>query len=318
MKPILRKELSKKRNALKPESVRLLSKLVEDNLFEAFFFKNAEKIGLYFSKENEVLTERIILDLLEDGKRVFLPRIKKKELEFKEIKKLDALEKGSFGIMEPKENCLTINPDELDLVIVPCVAVDEQGNRIGRGAGFYDRFLTKNKGIKTICLAYDFQVLPKIRTEVYDKRVDFIITEKRIIKTKNEDREYKLLDGRKIADELLSELKKKIKEEGIKAKLAVILVGNHPSSEVYVKNKEKKCREVGIDFQLIRFKKNISEEQLKTKIKELNENKEVHGILIQLPLPEHIDTDRIINTILPKKDVDGLTKINMKNLANGN
>jgi len=307
MKTILRKKLIEKRNNLDAEFVKSKSEIIKNKLFKTELFKKSKKIGLYFSKGKEVSTIGIIKGILKSNKTLFLPKVDGNELKFKEIKKLENLEKGTFGIMEPNENCLLIEGNQLDLVVMPCVGIDEEGNRIGVGGGFYDNFLTKHKAIKTVCLAYEFQILKKFKTEHYDQQINFIITEKRIIKTKAKKNNYQLLDGKHLANKILLDLKNKIKSKMINARLAVILVGNNPASVLYVKIKEIKCKEVGIYFELIRFNKNISEEKIITKIRELNQNKKITGIMIQLPLPNHFDTKKVLGLISPEKDVDGLT-----------
>ena len=103
----------------------------------------------------------------------------------------------------------------------------------------------------------------------------------------------------------------------IKLKLAAIIVGNDPASELYVGIKEKKCKEVGISFDLIRFKENVPEGKIIQKIKELNNNENLTGILIQLPLPQSFNTNKILNTILLEKDVDCLTKVNREIVEKG-
>lgn len=127
---------------------------------------------------------------------------------------------------------------------------------------------------------------------------------------------YNLLDGKKLSEEILLDISKKIKEEKIKAKLVAILIGHDSASEIYVKKKSKKCKETGIDFELIRFEGNTSEE-VEAKILELNTNPEVTGILLQLPLPEKFDADKMINLIIPNKDVDGLTNTNRRKVKQG-
>lgn len=305
MKQNLREELIRKRERLSTAYVKEKSRDIRKNLFETLSFENADNIALYFSKNNEVLTQKIILDLLKEGKRVFLPKIKVKEneLEFREIKSLGDLEEGSFGIAEPKKACPVVDPDELDLIILPCIGVDEQGNRIGRGAAYYDRFLAKHSYIKSICLAYNFQLTKSLKPEEHDRKVNLTITDKKVLRTTPYP---KLLKGKKTAEKILDGLKKRVKKEKIKAKLAVVIIGNDPASEVYVKNKEHKCKEVGINFELIRFKKDVSEKKLIEKINELNKNKEVTGILVQLPLPRGINTNKVLNKVERKKDVDGL------------
>ena len=129
-----------------------------------------------------------------------------------------------------------------------------------------------------------------------------------------------IIDGKKIAEELRDKIKGDIKKISDKKKpgLAVILIGEHPASQIYVRNKEKVANEVGINSSILRFDENISEEDLKNEIKKLNDDKDVHGILIQLPLPKHISQKDIIQSIDPNKDVDGFHPINVGNLSSGN
>lgn len=118
----------------------------------------------------------------------------------------------------------------------------------------------------------------------------------------------KIIDGKKISQEIKDELKEKVaglKEQGIHICLAVIQVGNNPASTVYVGNKKKACAYVGIESLAYELPEETTEEELLNLVKELNEKKEVNGILVQLPLPKHIDEDKVIKTISPMKDVDG-------------
>ena len=128
-----------------------------------------------------------------------------------------------------------------------------------------------------------------------------------------------IIDGKKEAKLLREEIKKEIaslKENHNRApSLSVILVGDFAPSLIYVKNKEKNSREVGINSEIIRYPENITEREILNKIEELNKNENVSGILVQLPLPKQIDKEKIINAIHPKKDVDGFHPINVGNLS---
>ena len=130
-----------------------------------------------------------------------------------------------------------------------------------------------------------------------------------------------IIDGKKEAALLREEIKKEIlllKEKTKKAPgLSVILIGDYAPSQIYVKNKEKNSKEVGINSEVIKYPKDITEQEVLNKIKELNNDPEVSGILVQLPLPKHINKEKIINAIHPKKDVDGFNPINVGNLASG-
>ena len=130
-----------------------------------------------------------------------------------------------------------------------------------------------------------------------------------------------IIDGKKEAAVLRDKIKKEI--ESIKLKinkvpsLTVILIGDFAPSEIYVRNKEKNSKEVGIKSNVIKYKKDVTEKEVLNKIEELNNNKEVSGILVQLPLPYHISKEKIINSIDPTKDVDGFHPTNVGNLSSG-
>ena len=131
-----------------------------------------------------------------------------------------------------------------------------------------------------------------------------------------------IIDGKKEAENLRFEIKKEIKmlkEKTNRAPgLSVILIGNYTPSEIYVKNKVKKSEEVGIKSDIIRYPEDVSEKEILGKIKKLNEDNSVSGILVQLPLPKQISKEKIINLIDPTKDVDGFHPINVGKLASGN
>ena len=117
-----------------------------------------------------------------------------------------------------------------------------------------------------------------------------------------------LIDGKKISTEIKDELKvtvEELKKQGVETCLAVIQVGDDPASSIYVRNKKRACAYVGIDSLSYELPEETTEEELVKLVKELNENDNVHGILVQLPLPKHINADTIIRTISPDKDVDG-------------
>lgn len=130
-----------------------------------------------------------------------------------------------------------------------------------------------------------------------------------------------IIDGKQIAGEIREKLKQQIEQlpaSSVKPGLAVILIGDHPPSQIYVKNKEKCAREVGIQSKILKFENTITEQDLIKKIHTLNNDKTIHGILVQLPLPSHIDSKKIISEISPEKDVDGFHPVNVGNLSSGN
>lgn len=128
----------------------------------------------------------------------------------------------------------------------------------------------------------------------------------------------KIIDGKKFADALVQRVKnetEKIKNHGLVPCLVVVLVGDNAASEVYVKNKVKTTIAAGMESREHRLNKDISETQLLALIEQLNQDKSVHGILVQLPLPKHLDEHKVIQTIAPEKDVDGFHLINVGLLA---
>jgi methylenetetrahydrofolate dehydrogenase (NADP+)/methenyltetrahydrofolate cyclohydrolase len=131
----------------------------------------------------------------------------------------------------------------------------------------------------------------------------------------------KLIDGKAIAQEVRAEWKVRadaLKARGVTPGLAVIIVGEDPASKVYVANKVKACAELGLHSEHIVMPAETSEAALLAKIKELNEDKKIHGILVQLPVPKHIASDKVLNAISPDKDVDGFHPENVGALVTGN
>lgn len=126
-----------------------------------------------------------------------------------------------------------------------------------------------------------------------------------------------ILDGKMLRDKIFESLKAKLDKMQQKPTLAVIWVGENPASQIYVRNKKKTAEKLGINSLSIEYPSDISEEELLNKIKELNSDEKVTAILVQLPLPAHINKNRIIDAILPQKDVDGLTPYNLGKLFSG-
>ena len=129
-----------------------------------------------------------------------------------------------------------------------------------------------------------------------------------------------IINGKELAKKIRRELKKEVaelKENGINPKLAVIMVGDDPGSQVYVKNKSKACEKVGIEFEEYLYDSNLTEKELLDIIQKLNNDNSIHGILLQSPVPKHIDINKAFRTISPEKDVDGFNPINVGNLSIG-
>ena len=130
-----------------------------------------------------------------------------------------------------------------------------------------------------------------------------------------------LIDGKKIAAELREELKKEVSNLKVKHNkvpgLTVILIGDLTPSQIYVRNKEKSANEVGLKSEVIKYPDSVEENIILDKIQKLNKDETVSGILVQLPLPKHIDKQKVIETIDPSKDVDGFHPMNVGNLSSG-
>lgn len=187
-KKILRKEiLDKRKNIDKVEKEKMDRKIL-DKFYESKYYKEAKNIFIYISYDTEINTIEIINKCLKENKKIYVPRaeLKTRVMDAVEIKSLDNLMESSYGILEPSVDEPHIDPNELDLIVVPGVAFDRSGGRVGYGAGFYDRYFKKIdednvRRITKLALAYDFQVLDKVPTDENDVPVNYIITEKEFI-----------------------------------------------------------------------------------------------------------------------------------------
>ena len=182
----IRRKILKKRLSLSPEDIRDKSRQVFLNLTETVEYRNSQNIMFYVATRSEVQTEEMIKMSIKMGKNIFVPIILPECINLAPSKIFDfdiELEKGKKGILEPKKEYYRLFPTEnIDLIIVPGVAFDLSGNRIGRGFGYYDNFLRKvRSSAKIIALAFEMQIVKKIITDKNDIPVHKIITEKRII-----------------------------------------------------------------------------------------------------------------------------------------
>ena len=156
-------------------------KMVEELIKTSSFWKEASVIGAYKADNREILLD----GLIEGKKRFAFPRSTADRLyEMAEIKDFsNDFETGRFGIKEPKEECSRVEKRDIELWLVPAIAYDRNGNRLGHGGGFYDRLLEGSKGVK-VGICYSFQLLDSIPSKKWDQKVNFIITEKEIINTR--------------------------------------------------------------------------------------------------------------------------------------
>ena len=182
----IRRNIFKKRLSLSKDDIRNKSQQVFLNLAETVEYRNSQNIMFYAATRSEVQTEEMIKASIEMGKNIFIPIILPECINLAPSKIFDfdiELEKGKKGIFEPKKEYYRLFPSEnIDLIIVPGVAFDLSGNRIGRGFGYYDNFLRKVRSTaKIIALAFEMQIVKKIFVDKNDIPVHKVITEKRII-----------------------------------------------------------------------------------------------------------------------------------------
>jgi 5-formyltetrahydrofolate cyclo-ligase len=180
-KSSIRHDLISKRSTLSPEEVNKTSKEITKNLLRLRRFRNARRVVLYFPIKNEVNTEGIFRSAREFSKEIYFPCIEGSLLEFRRVSDLDELEPGNFGIPEPSRDSAKVEIMDIDLVIIPGVAFDRFGRRLGYGGGYYDRVLFKIDNKRRIGLAYNFQVLDSIPVEASDEEVGLIVTEAGVI-----------------------------------------------------------------------------------------------------------------------------------------
>ena len=179
-KESLRNLLLEKRDNTSFDLMKIASEKIQKKLKKIYVFKNAQKIGAYYPIGSEIFTQDIIQELLSQGKEVFLPKVVGDKMEFKKIKDFSSLEKGSFDIMEPKDDCPANN--NLDVILVPTVGISPKGVRLGYGHGYYDKFLAENK-ITTISLTLEKQIIKNIPKSEHDILIDWIVTEDKMLQT---------------------------------------------------------------------------------------------------------------------------------------
>jgi 5-formyltetrahydrofolate cyclo-ligase len=180
----LRRTLLDMRRSLAFEEVYAASAKAQQRLLSSGPFRSASRLSLYASSRNEVLTDDVFRKAAEDGKEVYYPRVVRgssAHIEFFKVGRLDDLSPGSYDIKEPVTAPGGVSAASFDLVVVPGVAFDLAGARLGYGKGYFDRAL-KGVGCQIVALAYDFQVLEgPIPVEPHDVRVSAIVTETRFI-----------------------------------------------------------------------------------------------------------------------------------------
>ena len=184
MKAGLKQSITEKRNSLSKEEILEKSGKIKDNLFVLEQYKKSKTVMFFVSFNSEVNTHEMIKEALK-AKTVIVPKVLEHEIEPSMIADFDSLvSTGKFGILEPIET-MKIAYKNIGLVLVPGIAFDILGHRIGYGFGFYDRFLAKVPKAVKIGLTFDFQVVEKVPHEEHDVAVDLIVTEERVVECKN-------------------------------------------------------------------------------------------------------------------------------------
>lgn len=181
----LRQQMKEKMRNLSYESYIKGSKASIKKITLLPEWKEAKTIGVTMSTRDEIDTASLIHQAWEDNKQIAVPKAdpKDKTMEFRVIRSFEEVLEAFAGIREPiLERTSPVEPDEIDLLIVPGLVFNEKGYRIGFGGGFYDRFLADYHG-KTVSLAFDFQVMKEIPTESFDLPVQIIVTNERVIRT---------------------------------------------------------------------------------------------------------------------------------------
>lgn len=179
-KEVIRRQLLEKRQALSRETCALASHSICSGLLQQAWYQDVEHICVYMAIRQEVDLTEFILQAWKDKKRIYFPRVCADTMDFYQISDLLQLEKGCFGVMEPVKEAMQYNPNTPTVMLVPGVAFSLEGNRIGYGKGYYDRYLSEYKeNLYPIGIAYEMQLLEAFQTEEQDVPMTEIITEKR-------------------------------------------------------------------------------------------------------------------------------------------
>ena len=176
----LRKQLLDARDGLSLDFMKITSKEIQENLRKIDLYRNAKTIGAYYSIGSEVKTQDILQEILNAGKELALPKVVKDDLVFKKISNFAELEPGNFSVMEPKDKCEVVK--NLDVILVPAIALSKDGFRLGYGFGYYDKYLHGKKST-AIALSYAKQVIRSFPVDDHDVKMNFIVTEDKVIKT---------------------------------------------------------------------------------------------------------------------------------------
>jgi len=179
MKQVIREQLKSARHAISEIERERKSHRIFDAFLKSDEYKKARNILVYISKGDEVVTHFMVKRLLSSGKTLYAPKVEGEALIASRLDHWEDLDFGAYGVLETTNVLEILHPQELDLVLVPGVGFTPNGDRIGLGKGYYDRFLKKTNAIK-MGFAYDEQILEELPTEEHDVSLDLIITDKTI------------------------------------------------------------------------------------------------------------------------------------------
>lgn len=173
-KKTLRAIIRTQKRAMTPEQIEEKSRILGEKFLKTQFYRQAKTIYGYLPYNQEVRTVPMLEQALRDGKQVAVPKVYGEEMKFHYLTDLSRVETGYAGIPEPIGD-EPVAEDETALVLMPGMAFDREGHRIGYGGGFYDKFLAGEPEHPTVALCYDFQVLPQLETEEFDVPVDLVL-----------------------------------------------------------------------------------------------------------------------------------------------
>lgn len=195
LKNKLREALKSKRSSLSGDEVIRLSRSIKKQILELDIYKSSYNILSFISFGNEVDTKELIISSLDLQKNIYAPRVCDKNMDFYRVYNLYDLVTSKFGVSEPiahPNNLFILNEDRLrenTIMIIPGLAFDNMGNRLGYGRGYYDEYLSRDyaKDFVKIAVAYDFQIIDEVPTDEYDVPVDYIVTPTKYIQTRGSE-----------------------------------------------------------------------------------------------------------------------------------
>ena len=208
IKRALRKTVKEKQALLTREYIEYANEQICRNILGMQEYENAQAVFCFVGRKNEIDTTNILKQVLSDGKKLLVPKCRPKVeniekagassinnstgiMDAFEITSLDQLEAGAYGILEPKESCTLVEPREIDFAVIPCMSCDAEGNRLGHGGGYYDRYLqlaekqAKSLGMQfctRVVICRERMMMVKVPTEDTDQKMDYVVNENKIVR----------------------------------------------------------------------------------------------------------------------------------------